>query len=75
MNNTFCLGIFYILIYMQGLAWKFTAETLSIVLVQMMVGMMVLHNDKQTMLHGIIVFLFYPLSLVFVYFLEAHGID
>jgi Ca2+/Na+ antiporter len=75
MNNTFCLGIFYVLIYMQGLAWKFTAETLVIVLVQILVGIMVLLKTKQSILMGLIVFLFYPLSLVFVYVLEANGID
>mmetsp|Transcript_15600 Transcript_15600/g.24831 ORF Transcript_15600/g.24831 Transcript_15600/m.24831 type:complete len:588 (+) Transcript_15600:53-1816(+) len=75
MNNTFCLGIFYLLIYMQGLAWKFTAETLSIVVVQLLVGAMVLAKSNQSMMYGIVVFLFYPLSLVLVYVLEANGID
>jgi Ca2+/Na+ antiporter len=75
MNNTFCLGIFYVLIYVQGLAWKFTAETVSIVLVQIFVGGMVLVKSKQSMLFGIIVFLFYPLSLVIVAVMEANGID
>jgi len=75
MNNTFCLGIFYLLIYMQGLAWKFTAETLSIVVVQLLVGAMVLKQNRQSMMYGIIVFCLYPLSLVLVYVLEANGID
>jgi Ca2+/Na+ antiporter len=75
MNNTFCLGIFYALVYLQGLAWKFTAETISIVLVQVLVGGMVLVKNKQKMIYGIIVFLFYPLSLVVVAVLEANGID
>ena len=34
MNNTFGLGIFMILIYFQGLAWEYLAETLSILFVQ-----------------------------------------
>merc|ERR1719247_1545710 len=42
MNNTFCLGIFFLLIYFQGLAWKFTAETLSILLVEIMVFILVI---------------------------------
>ena len=33
MNATFCLAIFLALVYFQGLVWTFTAETLSIVLV------------------------------------------
>merc|ERR1719199_796484 len=34
MNNTFCLAIFYALIYCRGLAWHFTAETIAIMLIQ-----------------------------------------
>ena len=34
MNNTFCLGIFLILIYARDLAWTFSAETISIFLIQ-----------------------------------------
>ena len=30
MNNTFCLAIFMALVYFKGLAWKFSAETLTI---------------------------------------------
>ena len=35
MNNTFCLSIFMALIYFQGLAWEYTAETVAIVLCQL----------------------------------------
>merc|ERR1711959_164591 len=38
MNNTFCLGIFYALVYFKGLAWTFKAETASIIGVQLAVG-------------------------------------
>lgn len=34
MNNTFCLGVFMFLIYFRHLAWEFSAETVSILLVQ-----------------------------------------
>jgi Ca2+/Na+ antiporter len=34
MNNTFGLGIFMALIYTQGLAWEYLAETLAILFVQ-----------------------------------------
>merc|ERR1712125_215209 len=30
MNNTFVLAIFFALIYFKGLAWRFSAETVSI---------------------------------------------
>merc|ERR1712151_512283 len=35
MNNTFCLGIFMFLIVYKSLAWKFCAETASILFVQL----------------------------------------
>merc|ERR1719261_1106672 len=38
MNNTFCLGIFYGLIFFRGLDWAFTAETISIIGVQYIIG-------------------------------------
>merc|ERR1712022_77442 len=38
MNNTFCLAIFFALIYVRSLAWQFTAETFAIVLVQWIIG-------------------------------------
>jgi len=75
MNNTFCLGIFYILIYYQGLAWKFTAETLTIFFVQILVFVIVKKGNTQTMKDAIIIFLCYPVSLIFVYILEALGFD
>jgi len=73
MNNTFCLGIFFLLIYYQGLAWKFTAETLSIFFVQVLVFALVQKSTVQKKQDGFIIFLCYPLSLVFVYVLENYA--
>jgi Ca2+/Na+ antiporter len=75
MNNTYCLGIFMALIYVQGLAWKFTAETTAIVLVQFLVFGVVMKGSTQPVLNGFIVFSFYPLSLILVAALEASGLD
>lgn len=75
MNNTYCLGIFLALIYVQGLAWKFTAETLSIFFVELGVGIIALQGQTQTVATGFVIFLMYPLSLVFVYALESFGLD
>jgi Ca2+/Na+ antiporter len=75
MNNTYCLGIFLALIYVQGLAWKFTAETLSIFLVELIVGIVALRGNTQSVFVGFLVFLLYPLSLAFVALLEASGLD
>jgi len=70
MNNTFCLAIFYALIYFRGLAWQFTAETISIVVVQFIMGGVALTGTTMTMKIGTFVVCLYPLSLIGVYILE-----
>merc|ERR1712232_406726 len=42
MNNTFVLGIFYVLVYVKNLAWEFAAETFAIVIIQVAIGGLVL---------------------------------
>merc|ERR1719353_998673 len=37
MNNTFCLSIFMGLVFFKQLGWKFTAETISILAIQVIV--------------------------------------
>jgi len=76
MNNTFCLGIFMGLVYFQGLAWKFTAETLSILLVQLVMAVIVLLDNRQRILHGFFILALFPGSLALVYCLENYaGLD
>lgn len=76
MNNTFCLGIFLALVYFKGLAWQFTAETISIVAVQLVMAVIVFVKQTQTMMDACIILGLYPLSLVFVWFLEnIMGLD
>jgi len=76
MNNTFCLGIFLFLIVYKdtitpvGLVWQFSAETISILIIELLVAAFVLLKSTQTLLDGIIVFMCYPLALVIVMFLE-----
>jgi len=76
MNNTFCLGIFLFLIVYKdavtpaGLVWQFSAETISILIIELLVAAIVLFKSTQTLLDGIIVFMCYPLALVIVIFLE-----
>ena len=69
MNNTFCLAIFMALMVFKGLRWQFSAETVSILLVQITmfaVGMKRVHYLKD----GLIVLLLYPASLALVAALE-----
>merc|ERR1712070_186088 len=75
MNNTFVLGVFYALIFVKGLAWEFTAETISIVLIQVLIGCMVLRVKTMRLLDGYIILSFYIFAMAVVYGLEALGID
>jgi hypothetical protein len=72
MNNSFVLGIFMLLIYTQSLSWEFFAETLSILLVELVVGMYALRS-KLTLFDGFCILSLYPLSLLLVVTLEAMG--
>lgn len=75
MNNTFCLGIFMVLIVGHDLMWKFTAETLTILFVEIMVAASVYLCKKQNLLTATFVILLYPLSLGFTVLLEWAGLD
>ena len=74
MNNTFCLSIFMALIYFRGLAWQFSAETISILLVQYIVGYFALAN-QMTSKTGLIIIIIFPISIAFIATLEAMGFD
>eukprot|EP00804_Cyclotella_cryptica_P028967 CCRYP_012379-RA/>CCRYP_012379-RA protein AED:0.02 eAED:0.02 QI:157/1/1/1/0/0/2/312/558 len=74
MNNTFCLSIFMALIYFRGLAWQYSAETISIILVQFGMGFCALQG-KMSALTGMFVLSLFPLSVLFVALLEYLGMD
>jgi len=74
MNNTFCLAIFMGLIYFRGLAWQYTAETISIVLVQYIIFFMT-RGDTMSVRDGLIIMAIFPLSIALVAGLEAVGFD
>lgn len=74
MNNTFCLSIFMGLIFFRGLAWQYTAETISVVVVEFFMGAMV-RAKSMTLMKALIVLGIFPLSLVLVAVLEAMGFD
>lgn len=76
MNNTFCLGIFYALMYVQGLAWQFTAETCAIMLIQWIIGLLAMASETQKWVVGFLILLMYPFCLFVVYYLEnVVGLD
>ena len=74
MNNTFCLAIFMGLVYFKGIAWQYTAETLSIVFVQLAVAVFA-RKGTLTPVDGALILAIYPASVVLVAGLEAMGFD
>ncbi|CEG41369.1 ca2 :cation antiporter family [Plasmopara halstedii] len=77
MNNTFCLGIFAALMSFKsgGLVWEFTAETFSILFVELAIGFIAM-KKTQRLLDALIVLLLYPTSIFLVFFLEnVLGLD
>eukprot|EP01041_Mallomonas_annulata_P008387 gene8387-17293_t len=74
MNNTFCLSIFMLLVYLRGLSWEYSAETLVMLLAQLFVGVMAMRRT-QTLLDACLVLSVYPLSVLLVAGLEAVGWD
>eukprot|EP01007_Sphenomonas_quadrangularis_P001250 NODE_216_length_1801_cov_147.860731_g165_i0.p1 GENE.NODE_216_length_1801_cov_147.860731_g165_i0~~NODE_216_length_1801_cov_147.860731_g165_i0.p1 ORF type:complete len:509 (-),score=189.46 NODE_216_length_1801_cov_147.860731_g165_i0:275-1780(-) len=70
MNNTLCLGVFLALVRFRGLPWVYTAETLSILMVELSICALVLLCRIQRLSHAIFVASLYPLSLAVVYLLE-----
>ena len=69
MNNTFCLSIFFALIYVQRLTWEFTAEVISIFCVEFVMGLMAL-KKVHTMFHGWMILAMFPGSLLLVWVLQ-----
>merc|ERR1712167_315250 len=65
MNNTFCLGIFFILMYMQEIPWTYNAEALCIVIAE--IGVAIVAQKKfQTLSDACFVLTLYPFALLFV---------
>merc|ERR1711988_1712883 len=60
MNNTFCLSIFFLCFILKDLVWEFSAETISIVLIQYIIGIIALVKTNQTIFDGFIIVLMYP---------------
>jgi len=70
MNNTFTTGVFFALIYLRGIAWEFQAETIVLVLIQVVIAVMMLNTKHQLLYHACLVFSFYPLALAVTWVLE-----
>jgi Ca2+/Na+ antiporter len=75
MNNTFVLAIFFCLVYFKRLAWRFTAETVAIMVVQWIIGAMAIFKKVHSLFFGLLIFACYPLCLCIVAGMEANGFD
>jgi Ca2+/Na+ antiporter len=71
MNNSFCLSIFMLLIVWKQLLWQFSAETLSILLIEIVIGAIVLKFPVHTNLHGLAILACYPMAILVVYGFET----
>jgi len=74
MNNTYCLGVFLMIIMVRQLPWVFTAETTAIIVVELIAAILAFRTTQgwwETACMGML----YPLSLVIVAGLESYGID
>jgi len=69
MNNTFCLAIFLVLIYARKLVWEFSAETISILVVELIMGFYCF-KKVHTLFDGYFILMIFPLSLALVWLLE-----
>lgn len=70
MNNTFVLAIFMLLLAVKGLAWTFSAETISILAIEVF---MTFISQKRviTLRHGFYVLIMYPVTVLLVAVLEG----
>jgi len=74
MNNTFCLSIFLGLVFFKSLAWEYTAETISILFVEIAIAVASLQRVP-TVGTAWMVLALYPASLVLVWGLEKAGLN
>lgn len=70
MNNTFVLAIFMLLLTFKGLAWTFSAETISILFIQVFIAILC-QRETMTLRHGLYVLLMYPITVLLVSVLEG----
>jgi hypothetical protein len=68
------LSIFMGLIFFRGLAWQYTAETIAILVVEIIMGILVQKASMTTQM-AVFVLCIFPLSIVLVATLEHFGLD
>ena len=69
MNNTFVLGIFLALVRFRSLDWDYSAETISILVVQLVMALLSFKRI-QTARTAAVVAALYPTSVLLVFLLR-----
>lgn len=76
MNNTFCLFIFFVCFVWKDLVWQFSAETISICLIQYIVGSIAMFKNVHTLFDGLTILACYPAGMGIVFVLKNYfGMD
>jgi len=70
MNNTFCLSIFFMCFLVKDLVWQFSAETISIVVIQIFMGIIAINKKVQTVFDGMLILCLYPSCMGIVWGLK-----
>jgi Ca2+/Na+ antiporter len=72
LQNTFCLSIFLLIVYLKGLYWEFSSEVLAILIVELIMAVLVLTQKNNTMpvWKGLLAGLLFPGAILFVYLLQ-----
>ncbi|XP_020251410.1 uncharacterized protein LOC109828852 [Asparagus officinalis] len=70
MNNTLCMAVFLALVYLRGLTWDFSSESLIILLVCIVMGLFTSFRTTFRLWTCSVAYLLYPLSLIIVYVLD-----
>ncbi len=70
MNNTFCVGIFLALIAFRELPWTYTAEAITILIVEITVALICMRETLKQW-HAVCIGCLFPFSLFLVWFLES----
>lgn len=69
MNNTFCVAIFLALICIRELPWRYTAEVITIISVELAVAIICMRETLKQW-HALIIASLFPLSMISIFVLE-----
>ena len=71
LNNTMCLGLFYMVMYKNSMDWVYASETFSMFVVIIIVGTVSFFRKTFTAQLGLVIACLYPLSVISIYLLDT----